>query len=591
MHAMRNPFKLFSFQATFLASFLAISVLLILLLGLTSYYITNQEVVQQTISSRKLLLEQINKQLDMQLQSVEFDSLALSSNPKLIHYLEYNADPFERIGQTSELIDLLSRPGYVKEGILSVQLYAKYASVSSHIAGSGVYEYGVVEQASWYNQIKDADYCWVGSHPVEVGDYPEEDRQVISFARKVLSASGKEAGILVVNVKLSYLQKLAFGSKTDASRFILDTNRRLIAQFSGGSATPVSYDDASGEIASILEQSPTDQYAVAHVGAKSLIIWNKQNQTSWVTMDVIPWDTITTGSRRIANVIWLVVALCILLAVTMAYLLSVQFAAPIRRLIRAMNAMKIGKWDVRIENDYRNEFGHLNDNFNDMTQRIETLIEQVTEQNRRKREAEMQVLQEQINPHFLYNTLDMMNWHAIEAGSRDISRMLALLGKMLRIGLSSGASFISVRKEIEHLQCYAELQTIRYKQTIKFVIDVPDAMKMYYIPKLIVQPFVENSLIHGLHGRSEGIVAITGWEDAEGIYFKIEDNGHGMDLDSGAPGREHNGIRNVRERIQLYFGDRYGVSLFSEPGLGTSVTLSVPKLNEEPTQRIGGEPA
>lgn len=588
---MRNPFKTFSFQATFFASFLAISALLILLLGITSYYITNQEVVGQTISSRKLLLDEINKQLDMQLQSVEYDSLALASNPKLIHYLQNSDESFERLGQTSEMIDLLSRPSYVKEGILSMQLYAKHTTGSSHIAGSGVYGYDVLEQASWYNEIKDADYCWVGAHPVEVGDYPEEDRKVVSFARKVLSTTGKEVGVLVVNVKLSYIEKLAFGSKTDASRFILDTNQRLIAQFNGDSLQPVSYDKASGDIAAIMDKSASDQFAIAHLDTKSLIIWNKQTRTSWVTMDVIPWETITKGSRRIATVILIAVILCILLAVTMAFLLSVQFAAPIRRLIRAMNAMKVGKLNVRIDNDYRNEFGHLNDHFNEMAERIETLIQQVTEQNRRKREAEIQVLQEQINPHFLYNTLDMMNWHAIESGSRDISHMLALLGKMLRIGLSSGATFISIHKEMEHLHCYVELQTIRYKQTIRFDISVPDSLKPYYIPKLILQPFVENSLLHGLHGRTGGTVLITGWEDDEGIHFSIEDNGRGMELGSPAPGREHNGIRNVHERIQLYFGDGYGVQLCSRSGLGTSVTLRLPKLTEEPAQNIRGEPA
>ncbi|MEF3302110.1 cache domain-containing sensor histidine kinase [Paenibacillus sp. GYB003] len=590
---MRNPFKRFSFQATFFVSFLAISVLLILLLGMTSYYMTNQEVVRQTISSRMLLLDEINKQLDVQLQSVEYDSLALASNPKLLHYLQYQypEDSFERIGQTADVIDLLSRPSYVKEGILSVQLYAKHTTAGSHIAGSGVYDYGMAEKASWYDEIKDADYSWIGAHPVEVGNYPAEDRNVVSFARKVLSAAGKEVGILVVNVKLSSLQKLAFGSTTDASRFILDTNRRLIAQFNGGSLQPVYYDEGNGDIAAIMDKSPSDQYAIARLKTKSLIIWNKQTRTSWVTMDVIPWETITKGSRSIASVIMITVMLCILLAVAMAYLLSVQFAAPIRRLIRAMNAMKVGRWNVRIVNDYRNEFGHLNDHFNEMAERIEMLIEQVTEQNRRKREAEIQVLQEQINPHFLYNTLDMMNWHAIESGDRDMSRMLALLGKMLRIGLSSGASFISVRKEMEHLQCYVELQTIRFKQTIRFVIQVPDSMKRYYIPKLIVQPFVENSLIHGLHGRARGAVRITGWEDEASIHFRIEDNGQGMKTDNPAPGKENNGIRNVHERIQLYFGEGYGVRLFSKPGEGTRVTLDLPKLAEEPSQRIGGEPA
>ncbi|WP_158453669.1 sensor histidine kinase [Paenibacillus beijingensis] len=586
---MRNPFKTFSFQVTFFASFIIISALLISVLGITSYYIVNQEVVDQTISSRRLLLDEINKQLDLQLQSVEYDSLVLASNPKLINYLQQSEDSFERVGQNSDMIDLLSRLSYVKEGIHSVQLYAKDTSVNIHIGGNGVYDDRLLTKSVWFNDIKDADYCWVGTHTIEVGSYPAGDRTVVSFARKVLSASGKQVGVLVVNVKMPFIQKIASSSATDVNRFILDTRGRLIAQFYGGPDNPASYASMMNKLAAILDQPGSEHSAIANLGEKSLVIWNKQERTLWVTMDIIPWKDITKGSRRIENIILAAAVLCILLAIIMAYLLSRQFVVPIRKLIHTMNVMKIGKLNVQIANDYHNEFGHLNENFNQMTTRIDTLMLQVNEQNRRKREAEIQILQEQINPHFLYNTLDMMNWHAIESGAHDISRMLSLLGKMLRIGLSSGATFIPVGKEIEHLQCYMELQKIRYRQNVAFSISVPEEMMHYYTPKLIIQPFVENSLLHGLHSRNEGIVRISGWEEEQTIYFSIEDNGVGMDPGAALPRRDHNGIRNVHERIQLYFGERYGVDIDSEPDKGTTIRLSLPKILTEAPLITEGE--
>lgn len=586
---MKNPFKTFSFQVTFFASFIIISALLIMLLGITSYYITNQEVVEQTISSRKLLLNEINKQLDIQLQSVEYDSLVLASNPKLIHYLQLSEQSFERIGQNSDIVDMLSRPSYVKEGIHSLQLYAKDTSVDKHIAGSGVYDYQIIERSSWYNEIKDADSCWIGTHPVEVGSYAPEDRLVVSFARKVLSPSGKEIGILVVNLKMPFVQKIVSSSGTHVSRFVLDTHSRLIAEFNDASGEAVTYESHRNELAAILAQSESEQFAIAKLEKKELIIWNKQDRTLWITMDVIPWEDITKGSRRIETVILIASVLCILLAIIMAFLLSRQFAAPIRKLTHSMNLMKIGKLNVQIDNDYENEFGHLNANFNQMTERIDRLIVQVEEQHLKKREAEIQILQEQINPHFLYNTLDMINWHAIESGSKEISQMLALLGKMLRIGLSSGATFITVKRELEHLHCYVELQRIRHKHKIQFDISVPDSLKTYYTPKLIIQPFVENALIHGLHSRGEGMIKITGWEDERSIYLAIEDNGIGMDVGGADPSREHNGIRNVHERIQLYFGANFGVHLYSQIDVGTKAVLSLPKMLTEAPRPYEGE--
>lgn len=589
---MKNPFKAFSFQVTFFTSFILISALLIGLLGSTGYYITNQEVVKQTISSRGLLLNEVNKQLALQLQTIEYDSLGIASNPKVISYLQQNEHSFERIAQNSDIIDLLSRLSYVKEAVQSVQLYGKETTENSSIGANGVFDYRIAENSSWYDQIANSDYCWVGTHPIEVGSFPPDDRQVISFARKVLSSgTGKEVGILVVNVKLSFMQNMVAGSSADVARYILDTNHRLIVQAVPKNETAFSFNDNKEHLEKLLDKASSGNFAEARLPDRALLIWNVQDHTQWTVMDIIPWENVTQGSRRIQQVILYATAFCIVLAVVMAYFLSREFVDPIRRLVAAMKQMKLGNLDVQVTNDYQNEFGHLNRNFNQMTTRIEQLITQVNEQNRRKREAELQVLQEQINPHFIYNTLDMMNWHAIQSGARDISRMLALLGKMLRLGLSGGSSFIKVRSEIEHLKCYVELQKIRYKNRIHISVSVPESLYDLYVPKLIIQPFVENALIHGLQSLDEGVIDISAWEDESDIYWAVSDNGHGMNSAEGLPAWGHNGIRNVHDRIRLYFGEIYGIHFQSEPGAGTVVTIRMPKILNEPAESRGGQSA
>ncbi|MFD0716240.1 histidine kinase [Paenibacillus sp. GCM10027626] len=585
---MRNPFKTIPFSITFFTSFLFISAVLIALLGSTGYYITNQEVVDKTISSRRLLLNEINKQIELQLNTVENDSLVISSNPVVIQYLQKSESSFERIEQNAEVIDLLSRHSYVDEAVHSVQLYAKNTTVSTHIGANGVFAYDILKNSPSYETIRNADSAWFGARPLEVEGYLAGKEGVVSFMRKVLSTKGEEIGILSFNLKLSYIRQLMSGQTADGARYVLDSNMRLMVESDPEAEYAIPHSELAGRLPGIIDRaSEGASYAVAELGKKRLLIWSKQQRTGWIAMDIIPWDQITQGSRRIQQTIGLAAAICVILAVTMAFFLSRQFVRPIRRLIQAMNRMKQGHLDLRVENDYENEFGYLNKNFNQMTQNMARLLEEVNEQNRRKREAEMRVLQEQINPHFLYNTLDTMNWHAIESGADEISRMLSLLGRMLRIGLSSGAAFITVAKELEHLQCYAELQKIRYRNHIRFEFDLPDSLNDYYIPKLTLQPFVENALIHGFHSGRRGMIRVAGWLEDNKLIFSVEDDGHGMDPAALSVSREHTGFRNVRERIELYFGFEYGIKVDSRPGAGTKVIVCLPKLDQEPSEAAG----
>lgn len=159
-------------------SFLFFSLFLIILLGVTSYTITNQEVVKETIRSRKILLNEINKQLLGQLQAIEYDSLAISSSPRVQRYLQYKEGSYEHVQLGSQVLDLLSRPSYIKETIHSIQLYAKGVTSGQQIGANGVFDYALIENYPWYDQIMNADSSWIGAHEIEVENYADGEKKL-----------------------------------------------------------------------------------------------------------------------------------------------------------------------------------------------------------------------------------------------------------------------------------------------------------------------------------------------------------------------------------------------------------------------------
>lgn len=578
---MKNPFKALSFQFMFFSTFILFSGLLIVLLGATSHYIINEEVVGQTIRSQSQLLDKINRQLETQMQEIEYDSLVIGSNPKLISFLGFEESSYERIQRNAEMLDLLSRPSYVKTGIHSIQLYSTKNTGSQQININGVFSYRLLTEQPWYKKLAKADYGWIGVHELDLGGGAGGD-SVVSFARKVLSSTGKELGLLVINVKLSFLQETIATPNDGLNRMVLDEQYNLVTAEVMDGTTLNQYKRIQAKIKNVLQGSP-HTYAVTKLDQKQLLVWDKQQSTHWLVLDEIPWNQVTKGSRRIQGIIVIAGILCFLLSVALAFVLSRQFAKPLKSLIHTMSQIKLGKLHEQVKNNYTNEFGNLYDHFNHMIHRIKQLLDEVNEQHQKKREAEMQTLQSHINPHFIYNTLDIINWRAISQRSHDISHMLKLLGQMLRIGLSGGTMFIPIKKEVEHVGCYIELQKIHYKQLVEFEFAIPETIQHYYIPKIILQPFIENALIHGFNGINQGKVIIEGRETEQEIHFTIRDNGKGFAASSVSLRQTMNedsggiGIQNVRDRIQLYYGYAYGVEIDSEPGSGTTVTIRLPK--------------
>lgn len=236
------------------------------------------------------------------------------------------------------------------------------------------------------------------------------------------------------------------------------------------------------------------------------------------------------------------------------------------------------------------EVDALTKSFEHMAKRIQNLMEKVKNEEKELRKVELKALQAQINPHFLYNTLDSILWMCQQNGNEDAAEMVSALSKLFRISISRGKDLISIETELKHVESYLVIQSIRYKNQFKYIIDVDKEIMNYKCLKITLQPFVENAIYHGIDRMvDEGIIRITGKKENSSIVFTVEDNGLGMskeqvkELFVGNSDKTGVGVQNVHNRIKIYFGAEYGVTVSSVLDKGTEIKIRIPIIEEGDT--------
>ena len=311
--------------------------------------------------------------------------------------------------------------------------------------------------------------------------------------------------------------------------------------------------------------------------------------TGWRTVGVFSMDEVMSSVNTIVYILFTCVIISLVLVVIVSFKFSRTLTNPIFKLKRLMKQAESGDLTVRFNFEHNDEIGELGQSFNHMIARIDQLIQMVYVEQENKRTAEMKSLQEQIKPHFLYNTLDTISWMARDYDAEDIVRLVDALTNMFRIGLSHGKDIITVKEEITHVSNYLYIQKIRYKDKLNYVIHVDESLYAVEVPKLILQPLVENAIYHGVKAkRGGGTITITGVPEGENLVFTVQDNGAGMPQEkveelnrrmserSVLDEQKSFGLFYIRERIQLCYGKGYGVHVESALGEGTRVTITLP---------------
>lgn len=271
---------------------------------------------------------------------------------------------------------------------------------------------------------------------------------------------------------------------------------------------------------------------------------------------------------------------------------------PIERLRQVTGAVAHGDFEARAETTGPAEIADLSGSVNDMTVHLEAMVSKIKEDESKMRHAELRLLQEQINPHFLYNTLDTIVW-LIESDSADEAvDMVVSLSQFFRLVLSHGAEYITIHEEEQHIKSYLKIQQARYHDILDYEIAIDPAIYPYQILKLTLQPLVENALYHGIkYKRAKGKITISGAMKERNIVLTVQDNGVGMEPEKLAHLRREIerpckdteagfGLANVNERIRMYFGDYYGMQIDSVQGEGTTVTVTIPALQPKSKELI-----
>ena len=426
-------------------------------------------------------------------------------------------------------------------------------------------------------------------------DYPY--RWVVSLSRHVqLTRDGvTEGGVLLVDMSFSGIEQVCRDVSLGSGGYLylIDGDGELIYHprqqliYAGlleeNNLAAASYRDGSR-----LErfQGRSRQVTVKTVG-----------YTGWKLVGVAPAVSWMASSPQLPLFGLTLLLFSIFLMAFLNFLISARISDPIRRLERSIRRLDNGLEGVEIEEGGCYEVQRLSHAVGSMVSTMRHLMDDIIRQEEQKRRSELEVLQSQINPHFLYNTLDSVIWMTESGQQKEAIQMVTSLARLFRISLSKGKSIIPLRDELEHARHYMNIQQIRFKNKFTTVIEARPGAEELYTLKLIIQPILENAIYHGCaSAEDDGVIRVTARREGEDLLIDVEDNGLGMRpevaeslLDEDRPEVRTSGsgigVRNVHQRIALTFGMGYGLTIFSEPDEGTLVRLRLPALSREEAGR------
>ena len=373
--------------------------------------------------------------------------------------------------------------------------------------------------------------------------------------------------------------------------FNLDNNpvsEHGIAIYDGQGRLVYAHDNLPAEIvaqkpADFLERlsgPQTDEVRIG--GVRFLVIEQRIAETGWTMYYYSPLIARPGGAGGILGATLIIIASCLVILVLLTWIFSNTLVRRIHNLNRKMQQVEDGNMELVVTSSTRDEIGELTNRFGKMLRRINVLIDEIYKSRIVQKEAEMKALQAQINPHYLYNTLSLINWKAIQIDAMEISQITRNISRYYRTVLNSGKDIISIEDELANTRCYLDIQLVMHDQSFDVHYDIDPAILPYRMIKIILQPIVENAIEHGidrLTGR-RGVIRVHGSLHEDHILLSVSDNGPGMtpEIAETILGIESSGygLKNVNERLKLFFGAEYGLSVDSIPGAGTTIAVRIP---------------
>ncbi len=581
MKMLKRFFHRKSIQFTISISFTIVMVLGILL---TSVFFARQYVSSMTKSiseNNKRIVDQIDMNLNSYLRSM----MRISDS---MYYRVIKNSDMESDNIRSQMEFLYETN---MDQLVSIAVFSDDGEVIAAEPFSKLKPSVNVKGQEWYKSAKRRieNLHFSTPHVEDLFATSDDSYQwVVSLSRYVeLTSSGSvKHGVLLVDMNFSGIEQICKNSFFTTSGFVYITDesgniiyhpkQRLI--YSG------LYHENNLVDAKRVDGTYTEKFEKQ----QRLVTIKTVGYTGWKIIAVDPFQDIDYMSARFQTYTVIIAVFIIILLVFINILLSSRIAKPIEQLEKYVKEIENGDFCREVEVSGSYEIEHLGKAINSMVKQTRKLMDDIIAEQEAKRRSELDALQAQINPHFLYNTLDSIVWMTENERYKDAVCMVTSLARLFRISLSRGKNIIPVSDELEHVKNYLIIQSFRYSDKIKYSIEAEPQVLNCATIKLIVQPLVENSIYHGIEYMDNGEIDIKAYRKGDDLYIDVIDNGPGMpqeQVDALLSGEKDTsnrdrgsgiGIQNIQERIKLYFGAEYGLVIYSEPDVGTTARIHLP---------------
>ncbi|WP_419873272.1 cache domain-containing sensor histidine kinase [Candidatus Pristimantibacillus sp. PTI5] len=584
---MRRKITFISIKAKMLIICLTVVIVPIFVMTVISYA-SSQRLLEQKYT--ELLMDisnQTNVSIDAYLKEVEKISLVASfgMNSSVKATAEDNYPLQEYLRDDNEenentAYGMLMNYIMMKDREISFYIYNLNGGQDLFVGTDLPYDYSYkAKEEEWFKffQVSNSKMMTLDTH---VDQQTKSKKLAIAHARKILDMdSGTLLGIMVVRIDLSVIEvvnsrlqralRSRFTIVDEADNIIFNANTALIGKKFSETVRPDKRDH--------------------------IIVESRFDRQRWTTYLYMPMSELSAEGDILRQNIYLLAFLMLLFLVIISIYLSSVITRPIKKLMTNILHVEKGQFEQVEDIHSRDEIGLLSTRFNRMSRELKGLVSQIQQEEMKKAAAEIRALQSQINPHFLYNTLGSVKWIASMQQADTIVVMTEALIAMLRYAARAEGAMVSVREELDNLRNYMTIQKVRYYNRIRMDVFADDTLIEQRMPKLILQPIVENAIFHGLAEKEEdGIVTIRIARGENGFIIDVHDNGEGMDeetlrlvkasLAGEADNGESIGLHNVQRRIQLYYGNKYGIECNSDQGAGTTFRICLPE--EENSQEM-----
>ena len=581
---MNSEFIGFNIQSIIMSVLMALTLVTIAIMGFLLYHRFKLAVDKTAVSNTEATVESTVDRMNSDLLDIR--QIFNAANYNVVQEFDISSQEFSK--QFSLLYEANS------DKIQSMALYGSDGRLIASEPVSAEKENVDIKNQDWYQNAEEAIENIHFSTPHIQNLFRDGTfryHRVISLSRSVDINDGEEpgSGVLLMDMKYSVIE--------DVLRQMNESSDGIYYYVCNRDGTMIYHPRRAELDRGLFEENSTKAagyedgvYEITSGGSKENVVVGSIAYTGWKLIGVIPESVQTASINNFRYYIFTTIIVLIMMLLEGNRLISSKISKPIRDLDDSVKAYEAGgKPDIYIGGS--SEIRHLGYSVQKSYEQIETLMEEIMRQQNERRKSELDALQSQINPHFLYNTLESITWMVEAQKNSEAVFMISELAKLLRVSLSRGKTIIPVKDELQHSRSYMNIQLARYKERFKTEFQVDEEIGNYCIVKLVIQPILENAIYYGVGHMDEdddGKIIVRGEKKGDDIYISIEDNGMGMREDvleniltdnSKVPKHGSGvGVINVHSRIRLMFGESYGLTVYSEPDEGTRVVIHIPAI-------------